>query len=101
MMRDGMANFMPNDRCQAGIIFSNREDPLVHANLSSGQTECISFWAVEHNKLPLCVRQVLGRDLCNPFPDSLHHFVYRRIMADRRICFELVEASQPQLHFLP
>src|SRR5437899_1520276 len=100
VMKNGVRDFVTEDSCQAGFVLCDRKNTTIDADLPAWETECIGFLAIENDKFPLSIGQVLARDGREPFANFLHQSVGGRVSANRRLLFHLIERGQAKLHFL-
>ena len=87
-----MPDFMSKHGRQTGVVPADGKDRRVNAHFAARQAKSIRLFAVENDKFPLGVRQVLAGDTGDTLAHSFHGCVRRGILTDGRILFELVEA---------
>ena len=91
---------MTNHRGKPRLIFRDRQNAGVNANLAARQTKRICLRAFKNDEFPLRIRHVFTRDRRDAFADFLHQRIRRRIVADGRGLFQFVKARQAELHLL-
>jgi len=101
VMRNCMPDFMAEHGRQPSIVECDRQNSGINTHFSARQAEGVGFRAVEHDKLPLRIGQVLARYRRDAFANPLDGGVGGGIAADGRIGLELVETGKADFHFVP